>query len=80
MSDVHRIEVERDTCIGSADCVYAAPEVFLLDEERKAVVDETAATNTDDATLWDAADSCPVLAIMLYDEDGNQIFPTLPQF
>lgn len=80
MPDVHKIEVERDTCIGSADCVYAAPDVFRLDDERKAVVDEAAARAADDAILRDAADSCPVLAIILYDEEGNQIFPTFPQF
>lgn len=80
MSRVHDIRVERDTCIGSADCVYVAPDVFSLDDERKAVVDTESAADTNDDVLWDAADSCPVLAILLYDEDGNEIFPQFPQF
>lgn len=75
MPDIDHVHVDRDVCIGSADCVYAAPDVFRLDEERKAVVDVGAAAETDPDLLWKAADSCPVLAISLYDKEGNALFP-----
>lgn len=70
---IGKVEVDRDLCIGAAPCVTVAPAVFELDEENKAVViDEKGA---DDETILLAAQSCPTQAIILYDEDGNQIYP-----
>lgn len=70
---IGKVVVDRDLCIGAAPCVTVAPAVFQLDEENKAVViDEKGA---DDETLLLAAQSCPTQAIILYDEDGNQIYP-----
>jgi ferredoxin len=47
--------------------------VFQLDEENKAyIVDQNAA---DGDTILLAAQSCPVQAIIVYDEDGKQIYP-----
>jgi hypothetical protein len=44
-----------------------------MDEENLAyIVDPDSA---DDDTLLMSAQSCPVLAILLYDEHGKQIFP-----
>jgi ferredoxin len=68
-----KVKVDRNLCIGAASCVVIAPKVFQLDAEAKAeVVDEKGA---DDATILDAAKSCPVLAIIIEDDDGNQIWP-----
>jgi len=65
--------VDRDTCIGAASCVGVAPDVFQLDEEFKStVVDPDAA---DDDTLMQAAEACPVQAITLLDDEGNQVYP-----
>ena len=70
---VARIEVDRSKCIGANSCVAVAPGVFALDDKKIAyVVDPTAA---DEATIMLAAQSCPVLAILLYDEKGRKIFP-----
>lgn len=70
---IGRVEVDRDVCIGAAPCVTVAPGVFQLDEENKAyVVDQKAA---DDETILLAAQACPVQAIKVFDEDGNQIYP-----
>lgn len=70
---IAKIVVDRDTCIGAAPCIAIAPGVFQLDEENKAyVVDMTAA---DDDTILLAAQSCPVQAIKLYDEEGSQVYP-----
>jgi ferredoxin len=70
---ISKIEVDRDACIGAAPCVTVAPGVFQLDEENKAyVVDQNAA---DADTILLAAQACPVQAIKIFDEDGNQVYP-----
>ncbi len=70
---IGKITVDRDLCIGAAPCVTVAPGVFQLDEQNIAyVVDPKAA---DDETILLAAQSCPVQAIILHDEEGNQIYP-----
>lgn len=70
---IARIYVDRDLCIGAASCVAIAPGVFALDEENKAtVINEKGA---DDETILLAAQSCPTRAIVLFDEQGNQIYP-----
>lgn len=70
---IKRIEVDRDLCIGAASCVVIAEKVFKLDEENKAVVIDL--NGNDEETILEAAKSCPVQAIFLYDENDNQIFP-----
>jgi ferredoxin len=86
---VKKIVVNRDLCIGAASCIVNAPGVFELDAENKAVMkldggkkssdpsdrstleDKTA----DDEAIITAAQSCPTKAILVYDEDGKQIYP-----
>jgi ferredoxin len=70
---IAKIEVDRDVCIGAAPCVTVAPGVFQLDEENKAIIVD--AKGADDDTIRLAAESCPVQAIKLFDEDGEQIYP-----
>lgn len=70
---IAKIYVDRDLCIGAAPCVVIAPGVFQLDDENKAVVMD--AKGADDETILLAAQSCPVQAIILHDEEGNQIYP-----
>ena len=67
-----RVEVDRDLCIGSGDCVATAPDVFALDDEGKAVVLDPDGTDLDEVV--DAARNCPVTAIFLSGEDG-EIYP-----
>jgi ferredoxin len=65
--------VDRNVCIGSAYCVSVAPNVFELDERGQShVVHPEAAT---DELLQEAATGCPVQAISLEDEEGNQVYP-----
>lgn len=71
---IHRIYVDRKACIGVATCVVIAPEAFDLDDEGIAIIKE-GAEKLDDNKLLMAAQSCPVLAIHLFDEEGNKIFP-----
>ncbi|OGZ43711.1 MAG: hypothetical protein A2719_01315 [Candidatus Ryanbacteria bacterium RIFCSPHIGHO2_01_FULL_45_22] len=70
---IGKIFIDRDLCIGAASCIAVAPDVFELDSENKAVVKDKNAA--DDETLMLAAQSCPTKAIILYDEEGNQIYP-----
>lgn len=81
--------VDRELCIGAASCVAVYPEVFQMDDENKAVilqkgdiktsaktdVDLLEVSAVDDDTLMLAAQSCPTLAIFLYDAEGAQIYP-----
>lgn len=68
-----KIEVKRDLCIGAASCLAVAPDVYILDDEMKAVV--TNQKGADDKTILESAKSCPTLAIYIYDDDGKQVFP-----
>jgi ferredoxin len=68
-----RVRVDRDLCIGVGNCVAYAPTVFELDEENKAVVLDPA--SVDDDTVLEAAKSCPESAILVEDDEGNQLYP-----
>lgn len=83
-----RIKVDPDLCIGAASCVTIAPESFVLNEENKAyVLDHGEAPQGDtydrtvDVTQEEldeiimAAQSCPTLAVFVYDEAGTQLYP-----
>ena len=89
MSKIKYLMVDRDMCIGAASCVTIYPDVFQIDGEDKAVilqkngirtsektdVDLLEVSAVDDDTLLMAAQSCPTLAIFLYDENNNQVYP-----
>jgi len=68
----YKIVVDREKCQGISACVSAAPDVFEIDSEGKAVVIST--DGADDVVL-EAAESCPLDAIILYDENGEQVYP-----
>lgn len=68
-----KVRVDRDLCIGLSNCVAFAPTVFVLDGERRAVVLDPA--SVDEKTLLDAADICPEQAIIVEDDEGNQLYP-----
>ncbi|HEV2076071.1 MAG TPA: ferredoxin [Thermoleophilaceae bacterium] len=67
-----RIEVDRDLCIGSGDCVATQPDVFDLDDEGKAVVLDPDGADTEG--IVEAAQNCPVTAIFVIGEDGD-VYP-----
>jgi ferredoxin len=68
-----KARVDRDICVGSAMCVATAPEVFELDNDGfSRVVNPDAGS---DELLREAAEGCPSQAIVLEDEEGNQIYP-----
>ena len=78
MSDVSSrnrisVEVDRTLCFGFGDCVDTAPAVFALDEENTAYVIDPDAADVD--LILEAAQNCPVDAIIVTDEKGEQIYP-----
>jgi ferredoxin len=59
------VEVDQELCIGSGDCVLAAPRAFLLEDRAGTVtVLATVAIEPADA-LTDASMNCPTGAIRL---------------
>lgn len=70
---IGKIVVDRNLCIGAASCIAIAPGVFELDAENKAVVYND--KGADDETIMLAAKSCPTRAILVFDEEGNQMYP-----
>ena len=85
-----RIKVDPDLCIGAASCVTIDPETFQLNEENKAYVLDRAVMDTpktyervlevteeEKETVLMAAQSCPTLAIYIFDENGDQLFPEI---
>ncbi len=67
------VRILRNECCGNAECVALAPDVFVLDSKNKATV-----VSTESATpelLIEAAEACPCQAIVLEDDDGNQVHP-----
>ena len=68
-----KVRVDRDLCIGVGNCAAMAPTAFEIDDENKAVVLEP--SSVDDDTLLEAAESCPVNAIIVEDDEGHQLYP-----
>jgi ferredoxin len=67
------IEVDRELCYGFGDCVDSLPAVFALDEEDTAIVLDPDAEPLDD--IIEAAQNCPVDAIIVTDAEGEQLYP-----
>ena len=83
-----RIVVDPDLCIGAASCVTIAPETFQLNVENKAeVIDHGVqegepsyertieCTESEKDAIILGAQSCPTLAITIFDEAGAQLYP-----
>ena len=68
-----KVIVDRDLCQGIGNCVALAPEVFQLDKENKAV--STHIEDINQEKIREAAESCPLDAIILQDDEGEQIYP-----
>lgn len=72
-SNIAKIVIDRDLCIGAASCIAVAGMTYELDGENKAIVIDP--NTVDDATLLLSAESCPTKAIFLFDKEGKQVFP-----
>jgi len=68
-----KVTVDRDMCTGIGNCVVVAPTVFELDKQNKAVVLDITSVNKE--KLVEAAESCPMEAITVIDDNGEQLYP-----
>ncbi|MBI3245954.1 MAG: ferredoxin [Deltaproteobacteria bacterium] len=69
-----RITVDQNKCVGSTTCLHTARSTFALDETGKSSVVNPHGDN--EATVIEAAESCPVGAIIVEDaETGQRLFP-----
>lgn len=68
-----KVRVDRDLCISLGNCIAVAPTVFAFDDESKAIVLDP--SSVDDNTVLEAAESCPVDAIIVEDDKGLQLYP-----
>jgi ferredoxin len=68
-----RVRIDRTLCVGFGDCVKESPEAFVLDEEN--VVIFVAPDSVPREVLLRACASCPVDALTVWAEDGNQLVP-----
>lgn len=68
------VRIERELCIGSGNCVNLAPEVFELDD-RQIVTFVEEAEDIERERLLEACQVCPVDALVVTDEDGEQLIP-----
>jgi len=60
-----RVVVDRELCQDHGQCVFAAPQVFELDEEGKLVVLQEEVDESLRDVVEEAADVCPVQAITI---------------
>ncbi|HRH40883.1 MAG TPA: ferredoxin [Pyrinomonadaceae bacterium] len=79
------VKVDHDACSGIGSCIETSPKFFRFDAENRAVVisNETGEAQSSQTLtvseaeadeLLQAGESCPMIAISLYDENGSQIY------
>lgn len=69
------IFIDPHRCVGNAACAWAAPGIYVLDEETRVAVLE----NEDTATveqLFAGARACPTKAIIVT-QFGRRVYPTI---
>lgn len=68
----YRIEITLDDCMSSGKCVGDYPATFGFDDEELAVLIQGGVALSDD-DMMRVARNCPSRAIMVLDEDNNQV-------
>lgn len=73
LTKISKIKLDREACISVGSCEAISPDVFGLDEEGLVYLKDIEADSPEN--ILDAAKSCPVNAIYVYDQDGDRIWP-----
>ena len=68
------VRIDRWTCVGYADCMSIAPDVFVLDERGLCSFQPDAPAIERDRLIT-ACDICPVGALSLTDAEGRRLVP-----
>ncbi|GLU48774.1 ferredoxin [Nocardiopsis ansamitocini] len=69
------VSLDRGVCIGSGMCTGAAPDHFEFDFD-DGMARAVAAEVAPDDSVVEAADACPVEAILVRSADGTVVAPT----
>jgi ferredoxin len=70
----YEIKIDRELCIGDGACCGEAPNTFEMDGDNIAVVKD--ASGHSDEEILQAAQVCPVDAIILTDkQSGEKVWP-----
>ena len=72
MASKIEIAIDRETCMGSGNCSFWAPNVFDLDDEGYAIVTDAEGDPEERVIL--AAQGCPTQAITVT-RDGEKLAP-----
>ncbi len=70
-SNIAKIVIDRDLCIGAQSCIAPGKGTFAINGENKAIVVDANIASDEDLML--AAQSCPTKAILLFDQAGQQL-------
>ncbi|HWP38251.1 MAG TPA: ferredoxin [Gemmatimonadales bacterium] len=68
-----RIRIDRTLCVGFGNCVKEAPEAFVIADD--GVVSFVAPQSVPRERLIEACGTCPVDALTVWDETGQQLVP-----
>ena len=68
------VKIERPNCIGSKNCINAAPDLFELDDEQICSFKENT-KGIPQENVVEACSVCPVSALFVYDSEGKQLVP-----
>ncbi len=68
------IKIDRTMCIGTANCIRVAPDVFELDDE-KICTFKINIPQIGKEILIESCSVCPVNALYAVDESGKQLVP-----
>ena len=61
------VEIDRDVCMGSGQCVHYAPQTFAHDDEAKSVLLESPGDPFE--TVRTAVEACPTGALTLFQRE-----------
>jgi len=68
-----QVTVDRDLCIGSAECVRVLPDAFSIDERLGVSIPQLAARTADLGSLAEVVRNCPTGAIRVVDAGGEAL-------
>ena len=68
------VRIDRGTCIGTANCMKVAPDLFEFDAEKICAFKEDGAAVERERTI-EACQVCPVDALIVTDATGTQLVP-----
>lgn len=68
------IKIDRPTCIGSKNCINAAPNLFEFDDEQICSFKDNT-EGIEQEIIIEACSVCPVSALYVIDQNEKQIVP-----